>query len=182
MDSTRRGIQSLRSSVIQLNASISDYKGWSFAQSYSLFDWFKKNLQKPLDRPDGEVKLIVAWLLALSHAALRAVSMFSTTLFDSNLFFWLTLVSVVIFFKRPSTGKHSLTIWEYFLTGVEVRGKKDSNYSNVRTKWMFHVSLFIMFSLLLFSVAICTRTSPIWTTTALPVYCYFPPIVTPSLS
>ena len=44
MDSTRRGIQSLRSSVIQLNASISDYKGWSFAQSYSLFDWFKKKL------------------------------------------------------------------------------------------------------------------------------------------
>ena len=84
-------------------------------------------MQKPLDRPDGEVKLIVAWLLALSHAALRAVSMFSTTLCDSNLFFWLTLVSVVIFFKRPSTGKHSLTIWEYFLTGVEVRKKKDSN-------------------------------------------------------
>lgn len=134
MDSTRRGIQSLRSSVIQLNASISDYKGWSFAQSYSLFDWFKKNLQKPLDRPDGEVKLIVAWLLALSHAALRAVSMFSTTLFDSNLFFWLTLVSVVIFFKRPSTGKHSLTIWEYFLTGVEVREKKGSNYSEQGTK------------------------------------------------
>lgn len=134
MDSTRRGIQSLRSSVIQLNASISDYKGWSFAQSYSLFDWFKKNLQKPLDRPDGEVKLIVAWLLALSHAALRAVSMFSTTLFDSNLFFWLTLVSVVIFFKRPSTGKHSLTIWEYVLTGVEVREKKGSNYSEQGTK------------------------------------------------
>lgn len=124
MDWTRRGIQSLRSSVIQLNASVSDFKGWSFAQSYSLFDWCKKNLQKPLDRPDGEVKLIVAWLLALSHAALRAVSMFSTTLCDSNLFFWLTLVSVVIFFKRPSTGKHSLTIWEYFLTGVEVREKK----------------------------------------------------------
>lgn len=46
---------------------------------------------------------------------------------DSNLFFWLTLVSVVIFFKRPSTGKHSLTIWENFLTGVEVREKKISN-------------------------------------------------------
>ena len=60
MDWTRRGIQSLRSSVIQLNASVSDFKSWSFAQSYSLFDWCKKNLQKPLDRPDGEVKLIVA--------------------------------------------------------------------------------------------------------------------------
>lgn len=42
MDWTRRGIQSLRSSVIQLNASVSDFKGWSFAQSYSLFDWCKK--------------------------------------------------------------------------------------------------------------------------------------------
>lgn len=63
-----------------------------------------------------------------------SVSMFSTTLCDSNLFFWLTLVSVVIFFKRPSTGKHSLTIWEYFLTGVEVREKKGSNYSEQGTK------------------------------------------------
>lgn len=49
-------------------------------------------------------------------------------LFVTQIFFsdWLLLV-LWFYFKRPSTGKHSLTIWEYFLTGVEVRKKKDSN-------------------------------------------------------